>query len=200
MLEFRLWPSECIDPAVSRKWIVATVLLSSALSAAEKQPTLPRAARHLVGPRALARTAAGALITHATNTPSEWGQGTAGFGKRFASGLGKSLVKTGIQFPVAYFRHEAIGYRRSNLEGAGPRLRYALLSTVYTHRTTTGERTVAAGEIAGALGSGLISRLWQPPSTATLASGFASAGIAIAADAGFNVLREFWPDIRHRRR
>jgi hypothetical protein len=59
---------------------------------------------------------------------------------------------------------------------------------------------VNAGEISGAVGSGLISRLWQPASTRTLAAGFTSAGITLGVDAGQNVVREFWPEIRHPRR
>lgn len=66
-----------------------------------------------------------------------------------------------------------------------------------THKTTTEKPTLAVGEISGALGSGLISRLWQPASVGSVGSGFASGGITLAVDAGANVVREFWPEIRH---
>ncbi len=69
-----------------------------------------------------------------------------------------------------------------------------------THKTTTGDRTVAAGQITGAIGSGLVSRLWQPASVSSVASGFASGGITLGVDAGLNVVKEFWPNIRHPRR
>ena len=98
---------------------------------------------------------------------------------------------------MAHWRHEEIHYQPSNKQGFGPRLTYALESTVITRKTTTGDRTLAAGEIAGALGSGMLSRLWQPASTRTIAAGFGSAGVSIGADAGYRVLREFWPEIRH---
>jgi hypothetical protein len=94
-------------------------------------------------------------------------------------------------------RHEVLGYQRSTDTRFRPRLEHALLATVYTHKTTTGKKTVNTHEIAGAIGSGLISRLWQPASVRSLSMGFASAGITLGADAGTNVLREFWPDIRH---
>lgn len=73
-----------------------------------------------------------------------------------------------------------------------------MLSTVITRKTTTGKRTLYKGEVAGAVGSGLISRLWQPASTRSIALGFSSAGTSLAVDAGIRVLREFWPDIWHR--
>jgi hypothetical protein len=71
------------------------------------------------------------------------------------------------------------------------------VGVVITHKTTTGKPTIAKGELSGAVGSGLISRLWQPASTRTVAAGFSSAGITLGVDAAGNVVREFWPEIRH---
>ena len=161
------------------------------------QPTAAEYAKKAVGPGAVLRAGVGAAVTQATNTPSEWGQGAEGFGKRLGSAFAKHIVKKAIQFPVARLRHEALGYERSNQTRFRPRLEHALLATVITRKTTTGKKTVAAGEISGAIGSGLISRLWQPASVRTLAAGFGSAGITLGVDAGTNVLREFWPEIRH---
>jgi hypothetical protein len=148
-------------------------------------------------PQAIGAAGVGAAITQGTNTPSDWGQGAEGFGKRFGSAIAKHLVKRAIQYPVAKFFHEELSYRRSDKTGFGPRLEYALVSTVYTHKTTDGSRTVAKGEIVGAFGSGLLSRMWQPASTRTIALGFGSGAITLGADAAGNVLREFWPEIRH---
>jgi len=77
------------------------------------------------------------------------------------------------------------------------RMKYALVSTVVTHKTTTGKRTPALGRISGDFGSGLISRAWQPARLHTLGSGLATGGIMLGVDAGSNVVREFWPEIRH---
>src|SRR5262249_49101466 len=144
-------------------------------------------------PGSVVRAGAGAAIGQARNSPHEWGQGAAGYGKRLGSAFAGHVIKNSIQYPVAYFRHEYLGYQPSQKHGVLPRLGYALESTVITHRTDNGRRTVAAGEISGAAGSGLISRLWQPASTRTIASGFGSAGITLGADAGMNVAKEFWP-------
>jgi hypothetical protein len=149
------------------------------------------------GPGPALKSAAGAGISQAKGTPHEWGGGVTGYAKRLGSTFGKHIVKSSIHYGVARLRHEELGYRPSEKHGFGPRLQYALVSTVITRKTTTGGRTVATGEIAGLVGSGLISRLWQPASLHTVASGFGSAGISLGADAGFNVVREFWPEIRH---
>jgi len=153
--------------------------------------------KNSLSPEAIGAAGVGAAITQGTDTPGEWGQGAAGFAKRFGSGIGKHLVKRAIQYPVAKFFHEELSYRRSDKTGFGPRLKYALVSTVITHKTTDGKPTVAKGEIVGAFGSGLISRLWQPASTRTIGLGFTSGGITLGADAAGNVIREFWPEIRH---
>jgi len=63
----------------------------------------------------------GAAMNQATDTPSEWGQGGAGFGRRLASGLGKHIVHKAIQYPVSKLLHEELHYQRSNKQGFGPR-------------------------------------------------------------------------------
>ncbi|HEX6896677.1 MAG TPA: hypothetical protein VF146_15460 [Bryobacteraceae bacterium] len=153
--------------------------------------------RRTFSPMAAGKSAMGAGVTQATNTPSEWGQGAAGFAKRFGSAFGKHIVKNAIKYPAAKAFHEEFSYHRSDKTGFGPRLKYALTGTIITHKTTTGKRTLSKSELAGAFGSGLISRAWQPASTRTVGMGFASGGITLGVDAAGNVLREFWPEIRH---
>lgn len=191
----------CLDLGM-RSSAILPILIGSTIPLFAADPAVKphRIVKHAFGPAPIARTVGGALIGQWNDTPSEWGQGMSGFGKRVASGFGKHLVKVGIQYPVAQFRHEALGYRRSGLEGFRPRLQYALVSVVITRKTTTGKKTLATGEIAGNMGSGLISRLWQPASVASIGSGFTSAGITFGADAAGNVVQEFWPEIRHPRR
>jgi hypothetical protein len=182
---------------------LAIILMVAAQAA---RPAVPsehsgraRYLRDMFGKTAWLHTAAGAAIQHIRNSPKEWGRGAEGLGKRVGSGLGEHAVKGTIQFAVAGIRHEELGYRPSGKQGFGPRLKYALLSSFVTRKTTTGQRTFAAGRVSGALGSGLVSRLWQPARLHTVTSGLASGGIMLGADAGVNAAREFWPDIRHRR-
>ena len=182
------------------KFLVTLLLIEGLATGAAttKRPSEgKRYLKHSFSPGAFARPGLGAAVTQGTNTPSEWGQGASGYAKRFGSAFGKHLVKRGIQYPVAKMFHEELGYQRSNKKGFGPRLEHALTATVITHKTTTGKRTVAKGELAGAFGSGLISRAWQPASTRGLGLGVASGGITLGADAAGNVAREFWP--RHKR-
>ncbi|HEY6389800.1 MAG TPA: hypothetical protein VIX89_00905 [Bryobacteraceae bacterium] len=162
-------------------------------------PYRDRYVKDTFGKGAAARVGGGAAIQHLRNSPHEWGGGVAGFGKRLGSAFGQHLVKNSIQFGVASVRHEELGYRPSGKRGFGPRMKYALVSTVVTHKTTTGKRTPALGRISGDFGSGLISRAWQPARLHTVGSGLAAGGIMLGVDAGSHVVREFWPEIRHPR-
>jgi hypothetical protein len=150
------------------------------------------------GPKAVVMTGVRATFGEITGAPKGWGRGVDGFGKRVASGFATHVVKNTIEYPIAAARHEDLRYHRSTDTRFGPRLEHALVSTVITTKTTTGKRTVATGEISGAVGSGLISRLWQPAAARGLGAGFGSAGITLGAQAGVNVVQEFWP--RHNKK
>jgi hypothetical protein len=152
-----------------------------------------------IGPKHIAMAGVGAGVNQANDTPSEWGQGAAGFGRRIASAFSKHIVHKAIQYPVSKLLHEELFYQRSNKQGFMPRMKNALVGTVITHKTTSEQPTLAVGEISGAFGSGLISRLWQPASVRTVGLGFASGAITLGVDAGMNVVKEFWPEIRHPR-
>ncbi len=184
--------------AVSLTIIIALLVQPAMLATDSSERSPGQYAKHELGPKAVVMAGAGAGINQATNTPREWGQGAAGFGRRFGSAFAKHVVQKGIQYPVARMLHEEISYRPSGKHGFGPRMKYALMGVVVTHKTNGNHgRTVNAGEISGAVGSGLISRLWQPASVRTVGAGFGSAGVSLGVDAGLNVVREFWPEIRH---
>jgi hypothetical protein len=152
------------------------------------------------GKQSMIRLGAGAAFSHALNKPHEWGRGIGGFGKRVGSGLGFHVIKSSVQYTVGAIRHEELGYRPSDKQGFKPRLTHALVSTVITRKTDSGRQTMASGRISGALTAGMVSRLWMPVRLHTVSSGFSSAGISLGLDASMNVVREFWPEIRRRRR
>src|SRR5207248_1143111 len=65
------------------------------------------------GKGAAARVGGVAVFRQAINSPSQWGRGAAGFGKRLASGAAAHVVKNSIQFTVGAIRHEDLVYHRS---------------------------------------------------------------------------------------
>ena len=185
-----------------RNWTIILMLLgASGVFAAElgkeKQTSVQEFKENTFGPKALIPTTGGALFGQMINKPDEWGRGVAGFGKRFASGYATLVVKNSIAYPLGAALHEELQYRKSTSTHFGPRLGHALLSTVWTQKTTTGVGTVAIGNISGTVGASLISRAWQPASNRTWSSGFASAGGSFGGQAALNVIREFWPKKKH---
>jgi hypothetical protein len=140
------------------------------------------------GKRAVAGVTAGAGLGTLRN-----GGGGGGFGKRLGTGFATHGVKTTVEHAVAAPLHEDLNYHRSNKRGIFPRLRHALVSTVVTRNTRSGKRTPAAGRISGHAAAGAVSQ-----AAFAGASGASTAGLGLAASAGSNVAREFWPR-RHRR-
>ncbi len=178
----------------------ASIVLIAGMASAAELPSPKEYRQKATSKAAIAGAVAGASIQQAQNGPREWGPGWAGFAKRLGSSFAKNGVKSAIKLTVGTIRHEELSYRPSGKEGFKPRLEYALLSTVITRKTTTGQKTFASGEVSGAVGAGFISRLWQPVRLHTVGSGIGSAGISLGFDAGLNVTREFWPEIRHPKR
>ena len=147
------------------------------------------------GKHALLGVTAGAGVSHLQNQPHRWGRGATGFGKRLASGFATHAVKSTVEHAVAAPLHEDLHYHRSNKHGFGPRLAYALKSTVITRNTRSGKQTPAVGRVSGHAAAGAVSQAWLGA-----ASGASTAGIGLAADAGANVAREFSPHHRRRRK
>lgn len=177
----------------SRITMTSKSVSSSESSFMEGESGQPSYVYATFGPKSFVSSAASAAIGQARGRPTEWGGGMEGFGRRMGSGFATHLVKNTIAFPIAAIRHEDLRYHRSNETGFGPRLRYALLSTVITRKTTTGQKTFASGNVTGTVGASLLSRFWQPAAFHTLASGFSTMGISFGAQAGWNVAHEFWP-------
>jgi hypothetical protein len=178
-------------------------IFALAVSAAEAGPRhddsrIRQWRRSTFNVRGMAGALASAAVGQARDRPHEWGQGAGAFAKRFISGFGTHVVKGTIETGVAVIHHENLRYQRSNLTGAWPRIEYALKSTFMVPRSNGDGKTVSVARISGAVGGGLISRLWQPASVAGVGAGFATGGILIGADLGVNVAREFWPHKHHK--
>jgi len=137
----------------------------------------------------------GAALAQASNEPPEWGQGASGYGTRLASGYGRLVINRTIRFGVAALDHEDPRFRYSNEAGFWRRFRYASVHYVVAH-TDTGKRIPAFSRFAGTYGAAFIANEWYPESRANTAHAFMRGSTALAAGWGWNVFREFWPDIK----
>ena len=120
--------------------------------------------------------------------PRNYGDGLEGFGRRLGAGFATHAVKTTVEHAIAAPLHEDLVYHPSNMTGFRPRVLYALKSTVITHSTRSGKAHPAVGRLSGHAAAAVVSQV-----ALHAGSGATTAGVGLAAEAGLNVAREFWP-------
>lgn len=148
--------------------------------------------------------AAGAGISQAINTPKEYGQGMEGYGQRygagFADGLTDGLLVTGV-YPSLL--HQDPRYYRLG-DGKFPHRTGYALSRILVTRQDSGRRAFNFSQVLGSFTSAAIAVTYYPKSERDFSGVAETAGVRFAFDAGFNVLKEFYPDIErklfHRKR
>ena len=146
-----------------------------------------------VGPFAIVSEAASAGLGQWRDSPREWGQGGSGYGKRFANDMAYNAVRTTITYGLAEVLHEDNRYFASNQDGFKSRILYALESPAMSRRN--GRRTVSISSLTGMVGVSCISLAWAPPSWQGADNAAQNFALTYVGIAGFNVIREFVPDL-----
>jgi hypothetical protein len=154
--------------------------------------------QHLFSAESVVRSAAGSAINQLDDTPHEWRQGAAGYGRRFASSYGEHIIQSTTMYGISAALHEDNRYYRSGLNGFGPRLKYAIKSS-FMARHDNGTQHFSFSRILSYGAAATISREWQPPSTNGWENGVDNFAVSIGVETGFNVAREFLPSIFHAR-
>src|ERR1051325_4313993 len=154
-------------------------------------------AKGLFSPIMLVTASTSAAIAQSQNVPPSWGQGAEGFGARFGNYFAKQAVQRTLRLGGEVLLHEDNRYYSSGAHGAGRRIAYALKSSI-TARGADGKQHFSFSEVGSLAGSSFISRLWQPSTNNSASDGLTSFGIALAGNAGTDVLREFLPDLTRR--
>lgn len=149
------------------------------------------------GPVPLLGEALGAGISQWENSPKEWGQGWGAYGERYGSNLAYNAVRQTISYGTSIVFREDNRYFASHKHGFWARTGYAVLSTV-TARHPDGRQTFSVSSVTGVLGASAISSIWGPRSRKGIENIGSNASISFAATAGFNIVREFLPDLLHR--
>ena len=144
----------------------------------------------VAGPFALAGIAVGAGIRTATNSPEEWEGNWEGFGRRFASGLGKNAIEKTTTFALdETFKLDSKFYR-SRKKDFRSRVGNALISAV-TARNKNGRRVFGFPRIAGAYTANVIAYETWYPNRYNYRDGLQNGTISIGANALANLFREF---------
>jgi hypothetical protein len=147
------------------------------------------------GPKSFAFSLVSSGISQARNTVPEWEQGAEGYGKRFASNFTQKIVKRTAYLVLVTAFHEDPRYFRSGQFGIVHRSLYAAERVFIAHKDSDGTRFGYTNLIA-AFGNSYVSRQWHPDNYHTWGDYMTYFAISLGIDAGKNVFKEFWPDIR----
>jgi hypothetical protein len=146
--------------------------------------------------------AVGAAFGQALNTPHEWGQGAAGYARRYASGFSGNFSRQTFSFALESAFHEDPRYFPSEDKGKKQRA-FNALKQIIRCKTDAGGDSFAYARVFSAFGAGQLINAWQPKSSGSVADGVKRSFITLGADAAYNFLQEFLPftrpiSIRHR--
>jgi hypothetical protein len=144
----------------------------------------------MFGPTALAKRVVSAGYSTWRNSPEEWGPHWEGFGKRFASGTGKSIIKSTVQYGLEEAFKLDSHYYRSKHKSVGARVKNALISPV-TARDQNGKRVLGFPRIIGTYTGSIVAAETWYPDRYTWKNGLRSGTISFGMSAAFNLFKEF---------
>jgi len=143
-----------------------------------------------------------AALNQAFDSPREYGQGAQGYGKRYGAGFADDLTNgifvTGV-YP-SILRQDTRYYRRA-MGGPLSRTIYAVSRVLVTRQDSqrkSQRKSFNFSEIFGNLTSASIGSAYYPASQRDFPDIGQRAGVQLGFDAGFNVLKEFYPDIERK--
>lgn len=138
-----------------------------------------------------------AAVSQAEDEFPEYGQGAAGFGKRYGSTLADEVSSgffANYFYPVLL--KEDPRYFRLGEGSITHRFGYALLQEVYC-RTDKGGRSFAWSNVLGALSAGGLSNAYYPAAERGLGLTMSRSAISIGYGSLGGLVDEFYPDISH---
>ena len=148
-----------------------------------------------VDPLTLLGVAFSAGLAQAENSDPQFGQGAQGYGKRFGAALAdqaSGYFFKDFAYPTLFF--EDPRYYRLGHGKAGPRLLHAIEHSVLAHRED-GSTMFNFSEWLGTVTAASLANLYHPGNRRGFSPTAERVGYAVGSDIGFDVLREFFPEI-----
>lgn len=140
-------------------------------------------------------TAFNAGLDQASDQDPTFGQGPSGYGKRFGANFAdQASFKFFKDFAYPSIFSEDPRYYRIRHGSGENRLLHAVKHTFVAHRDN-GTRMFNFSEWLGTISAVTLSNAYHPGHERGFAPAAQAIGLSIAEDMGFDVLREFWPEI-----
>jgi len=138
-------------------------------------------------------------ISQAQDSEPGYGQGAAGYGKRYGAALADGTIEnfiTGAVLP-SLLRQDP-RFFQSGKGGFGRRAGYAV-SCIFVTRTDSGHKQFNFSEVLGSAASaGISTYSYHPSGDRTVANTMSVWGSQVGYDTLTIVVKEFWPDIRRK--
>jgi len=137
-----------------------------------------------------------AVVGQAQNSQPEFGQGAAGYGKRYGVAFANSTVgsfMTGAVFP-SVFKQDPRYYQL--VHGGFKRRAAYSLSRIFITRADLGHSQFNSSEMVGNLVAAGVANAYVPAQDRSFSNTMITWGSGTGWDAMANLAQEFWPDIR----
>ena len=143
----------------------------------------------MFGPWSLGRAVASAGLSTWRNSPEEWGPHWDGFGKRFASNMGRSIMKNTMMYAMdETFKLDSY-YYRSAKKDVGSKIKNAMLSPVIA-RKPDGRKVFGFPRVVSTYASSVIvAETWYPGTD--WKDGLRNGSMTLLFNGGYNLLKEF---------
>jgi hypothetical protein len=134
-------------------------------------------------------------LAQAQNTDPSYEQGAEGYGRRFgAEYAGETTSRFFKDFAYPSIFLEDPRYYRLAHGSAGKRLLHAMKHAVVAHNDN-GKRMFNFNEWLGTASAVVLSNTYHPDNQRGFSPAAQRVGYSVLQDTGFDVLREFWPEI-----
>lgn len=149
-------------------------------------------------PVTFALIGAQAGISQAQDSFPSYGQGAAGYGKRYGAACADSVTASFFSnyfYPVV-FKQDPRYFRVGHGASFKRRFAHSLIDQLVTHQDS-GRRNFPFSNVFGALTAGGISNVYYPPPDRGFGLTMSRAGIALLYGELGGIFNEFWPDVQN---
>ena len=116
------------------------------------------------GPYPLIMSAIVSGYHQARRNPPDWREGLPGYGARYASDFGISVVNVSTRYTLAEAMNQDVYYYRCSCKGVWPRLKHAVASTVIARNQIDGRSVFALPSVVAPYAGPLVAtQVWYPP-------------------------------------